>query len=308
MDANAQQRRRAALAADLATPRGEAPEWGRPGKFLVEIGGVRMTVEVDGLGSGIGVCGGFEINAVDPDAPFPSETGYRSFSGLDPVSVPLLECIVRTVARNMSDRAGAPTAIVGEAAKARAAERGAAFADLEPVAYPAEWADAFRSTGPNVIGRSAPKANPFPDGLYLQDGEFIPDKPASRRAATSFIGDDFSRQLRDSAAIDEDEDAIATAEKAVAAGLPAAVVRQVPFQPMFGDLHEDGLIAHTEQLCKARGQLPARSVGRRELERSLACSGRPRALGLCSLACGWPGAIGGGPGLTGRGSTRTRPP
>lgn len=30
-----------------------------------------------------------------------------------------------------------------------------------------------------------------------------------------------------------------------AAGLPAAVVRQVPFQPMFGDLHEDGLIAHT---------------------------------------------------------------
>ncbi|MFM9026080.1 MAG: PhoPQ-activated protein PqaA family protein, partial [Planctomycetaceae bacterium] len=32
---------------------------------------------------------------------------------------------------------------------------------------------------------------------------------------------------------------------ATAAGLPAAVVRQVPFQPMFGDLREDGLIAHT---------------------------------------------------------------
>ena len=30
-----------------------------------------------------------------------------------------------------------------------------------------------------------------------------------------------------------------------AAGLPAAVVRQVPYQPMFGDLREDGLIAHT---------------------------------------------------------------
>jgi PhoPQ-activated pathogenicity-related protein len=30
-----------------------------------------------------------------------------------------------------------------------------------------------------------------------------------------------------------------------ASGLPAAVVRQVPFQPMFGDLSEDGLIAHT---------------------------------------------------------------
>ncbi|MBM4010896.1 MAG: hypothetical protein FJ286_05875 [Planctomycetes bacterium] len=30
-----------------------------------------------------------------------------------------------------------------------------------------------------------------------------------------------------------------------ASGLPAAVVRQVPYQPMFGDLKEDGLIAHT---------------------------------------------------------------
>lgn len=30
-----------------------------------------------------------------------------------------------------------------------------------------------------------------------------------------------------------------------ASGLPTAVVRQVPFQPMFGDLREDGLIAHT---------------------------------------------------------------
>lgn len=37
----------------------------------------------------------------------------------------------------------------------------------------------------------------------------------------------------------------ALAAVAGAAGLPAALVRQVPFQPMFGDLREDGLIAHT---------------------------------------------------------------
>lgn len=37
----------------------------------------------------------------------------------------------------------------------------------------------------------------------------------------------------------------ALAAVASAAGLPAALVRQVPFQPMFGDLREDGLIAHT---------------------------------------------------------------
>lgn len=35
------------------------------------------------------------------------------------------------------------------------------------------------------------------------------------------------------------------AQVATAAGLPAAVVRQVPFQPMFDGLVEDGLIAHT---------------------------------------------------------------
>ena len=35
------------------------------------------------------------------------------------------------------------------------------------------------------------------------------------------------------------------AQVATAAGLPAAVVRQVPFQPMFAGLVEDGLIAHT---------------------------------------------------------------
>jgi PhoPQ-activated pathogenicity-related protein len=35
------------------------------------------------------------------------------------------------------------------------------------------------------------------------------------------------------------------ARVATAAGLPAAVVRQVPFQPMFDGLVEDGLIAHT---------------------------------------------------------------
>ncbi|MCE9631732.1 MAG: PhoPQ-activated pathogenicity-related family protein [Planctomycetia bacterium] len=46
--------------------------------------------------------------------------------------------------------------------------------------------------------------------------------------------------------ITEPTDAVKTlAAVATAAGLPAAVVRQVPFQPMFGDLHEDGLIAHS---------------------------------------------------------------
>ncbi len=46
--------------------------------------------------------------------------------------------------------------------------------------------------------------------------------------------------------LQEPTEAVRTlASVATAAGLPAAVVRQVPFQPMFGGLVEDGLIAHT---------------------------------------------------------------
>jgi len=41
-------------------------------------------------------------------------------------------------------------------------------------------------------------------------------------------------------------DAVMSAAKAAdAAGLPVAVIRQVPYQPMFGGLMEDGLIAHS---------------------------------------------------------------
>ncbi len=44
----------------------------------------------------------------------------------------------------------------------------------------------------------------------------------------------------------EPTDAVRTLAKvAIAAGVPAAVVRQVPFQPMFDGLVEDGLIAHS---------------------------------------------------------------
>jgi PhoPQ-activated pathogenicity-related protein len=48
------------------------------------------------------------------------------------------------------------------------------------------------------------------------------------------------------AGLQEPTDAVRTvAPVAAAAGLPAAVIRQVPYQPMFDGLVEDGLIAHT---------------------------------------------------------------
>ncbi|MFM8893232.1 MAG: PhoPQ-activated protein PqaA family protein, partial [Planctomycetia bacterium] len=63
--------------------------------------------------------------------------------------------------------------------------------------------------------------------LYWIDGGSAADPAAQGGAATP------SNSLKTAAVV------------AKAARMPAAVIRQVPFQPMFGGLREDGLIAHT---------------------------------------------------------------
>ncbi|ASY56469.1 MT-A70 family methyltransferase [Sinorhizobium sp. CCBAU 05631] len=59
----------------LAAPDGEAPMFGQPGRFLIELFGCRVDFHYDGL---FGICGG-NAHVVDLDKPFFSETGYRSF-------------------------------------------------------------------------------------------------------------------------------------------------------------------------------------------------------------------------------------
>ncbi|WP_321935223.1 hypothetical protein [Paraburkholderia sp. J8-2] len=58
-----------------ATP-GASPMWGQCGEFLIEVSGITAVVEVEDGISRFSTC--FIFQAVDPDGPFISETGYRS--------------------------------------------------------------------------------------------------------------------------------------------------------------------------------------------------------------------------------------
>lgn len=64
-------------------PNGTVPLWGQSGSFMVDCAGMRVRIEIDGLfGIAWHSCWlGFAAHAVDRDAPFLSETGYRSFLG-----------------------------------------------------------------------------------------------------------------------------------------------------------------------------------------------------------------------------------
>jgi hypothetical protein len=63
---------------------GTVPLWGQSGSFIIECAGMRVRIAMDGL---FGIPWhsswmGFAAYAVDWDAPFLSETGYRSFLGV----------------------------------------------------------------------------------------------------------------------------------------------------------------------------------------------------------------------------------
>ena len=59
--------------------KGTVPTWGQAGEFEVNVNGVRVAIEWDGL-FGIG-SPGFAAHVVEPDKPFISHTGFRSFLG-----------------------------------------------------------------------------------------------------------------------------------------------------------------------------------------------------------------------------------
>ncbi|MEM8625663.1 MAG: hypothetical protein AAGG47_19395 [Pseudomonadota bacterium] len=73
------------LARETAAKPGTVPLWGQTGDFVVELAGMAVRVEMEGLfgiGSGWSFWPGFSAHAVDLDKPFLSETGYRSFLGI----------------------------------------------------------------------------------------------------------------------------------------------------------------------------------------------------------------------------------
>jgi hypothetical protein len=67
-----------------AAPAGTVPLWGQIGEFTIDVDGMRVRIEQDGM-FGIGMMSspysGFSAHAVDYQKPFLSDTGYRSFIG-----------------------------------------------------------------------------------------------------------------------------------------------------------------------------------------------------------------------------------
>ncbi len=73
------------LACETAATPGTVPLWGQTGDFVIAVDGMRVRIEQDGIfgiGCGFSYWPGFSAHAVDPDRPFLSETGYRSFLGI----------------------------------------------------------------------------------------------------------------------------------------------------------------------------------------------------------------------------------
>lgn len=73
------------LERETAAPKGVVPLWGQLGDFVVDVRGIPIRIEQDGIygiGAGTGTLLGFETRAVDNKRPFISNTGYRSFIGI----------------------------------------------------------------------------------------------------------------------------------------------------------------------------------------------------------------------------------
>jgi len=79
------------LERETQAPAGTVPLWGQSGDFIIDVDGMHVRIEQDGI-FGIGASSmpwpGFSAHIVDRDKPFFSETGYRSFLGIHAPMVP----------------------------------------------------------------------------------------------------------------------------------------------------------------------------------------------------------------------------
>jgi len=69
------------LERETAAPSGTVPQWGQTGDFIIEVDGMKVRIEMEGI-FGIGMSSpipGFAAHAVNYDEPFFSPTGYRHF-------------------------------------------------------------------------------------------------------------------------------------------------------------------------------------------------------------------------------------
>ena len=79
------------LERETAAAPGTVPVWGQKGEFVINVDGMRVRVEINGvfgIGSRFGYWPGFSAHAVELDKPFLSETGYRSFLSVHATAQP----------------------------------------------------------------------------------------------------------------------------------------------------------------------------------------------------------------------------
>jgi hypothetical protein len=70
------------LERETAAPPDTVPMWGQQGDFVIQVGSTPVHIAMEGIlgaSAGMSVWPGFSANAVEPDKPFFSETGFRSF-------------------------------------------------------------------------------------------------------------------------------------------------------------------------------------------------------------------------------------
>jgi len=79
------------LMRETAAQPGSVPTWGQQGDFTVTIGDMPVHIVMDGMVvayASMDIWPGFSANVVEPEKPFISETGYRSFLGVHAELVP----------------------------------------------------------------------------------------------------------------------------------------------------------------------------------------------------------------------------
>jgi hypothetical protein len=94
------------LERETQAPAGTVPLWGQSGDFIIDVDGMHVRIEQDGI-FGIGASSmpwpGFSAHIVDRDKPFLSDTGYRSFLGIHAPMVPNMtpDTVAREVIRGL---------------------------------------------------------------------------------------------------------------------------------------------------------------------------------------------------------------
>lgn len=147
------------LAERLAAAPGEVPMWGQPGRFVIDVDGMRIGVVSFGF-AGVSDSHSVHFHVVNPDRPFMSETGYRAhFSPWVGGGVTVAEALEA----ELRGRIGAgkdrwtPVAVEASYRERRAAEA----RDLFPFAFAEPTARLARSSSEAPQGRAmAPSRSP----------------------------------------------------------------------------------------------------------------------------------------------------